>query len=61
MCLHVLAHTAARIVYRWHDVSAVPTGGDGIEFSEFLRALKDIELPEDDDEHGDDSVPKPKM
>lgn len=42
-------------------MSAVPTGGDGIEFSEFLRALKDIELPEDDDEHGDDSVPKPKM
>ena len=46
-----------------HLMSVSDTGGDGVEFSEFLRALKTIELPEDE---GEDAlrvgkVEKPKL
>ena len=46
-----------------HLMSVSDTGGDGVEFSEFLRALKTIELPEDEGEDalGGGKVEKPKL
>ena len=35
-----------------HLISVCDTGGDGIEFSEFLRALQEIELPDEEEERG---------
>ena len=46
-----------------HLMSVSDTGGDGVEFSEFLRAVKTIELPEDEGEDalGVGKAEKPKL